>query len=125
MSEPLRGVVVAHGSVAGALVGAAEEISGIRGALVAVSNTGCDRAQLERRLEEAIGGQAAVIFVDLPSGSCLFAAMRRLPERKDLRVVSGVNLVMLLEFLFHRTEPLDAVAHRAAETGAKAIGERG
>ena len=123
MSE-LRGVVVAHGTVAGSLVAAAEEISGIRGALVAVSNTGCDRALLEKRVQEAIGDQQAIIFVDLPSGSCLFAAKRQFTNRNSVRVVTGVNLAMLLEFLFHRSEPLEAVAHRAAESGVKGIGER-
>ncbi len=122
--SPLHGVVVAHGALGGALVSAAEEISGIQGALVAVSNTGCNRDQLEQRVTEAIGQGPAIVFVDLPSGSCLFAAMRRFGERADVRVVTGVNLGMLLEFLFHRDESLDAVAHRAAETGAKGIVER-
>lgn len=123
MSE-LRGVVVAHGTIAGSLVAAAEEISGIRGALVPVSNTGCDRASLEQRVQDAIGDQPAVVFVDLPSGSCLFAAKRQFPDRDHVRVVTGVNLGMLLEFLFHRSEPLETVAHRVAESGAKGIGER-
>ncbi len=124
MSRELRGVVVAHGSLAAALVGAAEEISGIRGVLLPVSNSGCDRDQLERRVGEAIGTAGAVVFVDLPSGSCLFAAMRRLADRPDVRVVTGVNLGMLLEFLFHRTEPVEVAAHRAAQSGIRGIGER-
>lgn len=123
MSE-LRGVVVAHGTIAGSLVAAAEEISGIRGALTAVSNSGCDRASLEKRVQDAIADQQAIIFVDLPSGSCLFAAKKQFTDRNTVRVVTGVNLAMLLEFLFHRSEPLEAVAHRAAESGAKGIGER-
>ncbi len=124
MSDGLRGVVVAHGSLAAAMIAAAEEISGIREVLVAVSNTGCDRDQLEQRVNQAIGSEAAIVFVDLPSGSCLFAAMRRFGERKDVRVVTGVNLGMLLEFLFHRGESLEEVAHRAAQTGARGIVER-
>lgn len=124
MSDGLRGVVVAHGSLAAAMIAAAEEISGIRGVLVAVSNTGCDRDQLEQRVNQAIGSEAAIVFVDLPSGSCLFAAMRRFGQRTDVRVVTGVNLGMLLEFLFHRAEPLEDVAHRAALTGARGIVER-
>ena len=124
MSDGLRGVVVGHGGVAAALVAAAEEISGVRGTLVAVSNSGLDKAGLEARVLEAVGGEPAVIFVDLPSGSCLFAAMRQLPSHPELRVVTGVNLVMLLEFLFHRERTPDEVARRVAECGARGIGAR-
>ena len=48
------------------------------GALVAVSNTGCDRGALEERVAEAVGPGPAVVFVDLASGSCLFAVLNRL-----------------------------------------------
>ena len=124
MNGALRGVVVAHGELAPALIAAAEEISGLRGALVAVSNTGLGREALEERVMEAVAGQPAVVFVDLPSGSCLFAAMRRLASRAGVRVVTGVNLVMLLEFLFHRADPPEEVAQRAAEAGARGISAR-
>lgn len=124
MNGALRGVVVAHGELAPALIAAAEEISGLRGALVAVSNTGLGREALEERVMEAVAGQPAVVFVDLPSGSCLFAAMRRLASLAGVRVVTGVNLVMLLEFLFHRADPPEEVAQRAAEAGARGISAR-
>jgi mannose/fructose-specific phosphotransferase system component IIA len=124
MSDGVRGVVVGHGGVAAALVAAAEEISGLHGVLFPVSNTGLDKAALERRVLEAVDQQPAVIFVDLPSGSCLFAAMRQLPSHPNLRVVTGVNLVMLLEFLFNRERTPDEVARRAAESGARGIGAR-
>ena len=126
MSEApeLKGVVVAHGGIATALVAAAEEISGIGGALTAISNSGLDRATLEQRVLAAVGDGPAVIFVDLPSGSCLFAAMRQLPSRPTVRVVTGVNLVMLLEFLFHRQRSPEEGARSAAECGVKGIGAR-
>jgi len=124
VSGSLRGVVVAHGNVATALIGAAEEITGVRGVLTAVSNSGLDRGGLEQRVLEAAGDHPAVIFTDLPSGSCLFAAMRSRPGRDNLRVVTGVNLVMLLEFLLQPEQDLDKVARRAAESGVKGIGSR-
>ena len=124
MTTPILGVVVGHGAVAEALVGAAEQISGVKDALVAVTNTGADRAALQQRVIDAVGTRRAIVFVDLPSGSCLFAAMRGLPEREHVRVVTGVNLVMLLDFLFHREEDIADVARRAAEAGARAIAER-
>mgnify|MGYP003487464084 CR=1 FL=1 len=63
MSEPLRGVVVCHGALAQALVSAVEQITGLTGRFVPVSNTDCDRDGLERRIADAIGGAPAVVFV--------------------------------------------------------------
>ena len=121
MSEALQGVVVCHGRLAGALVEAAEQISGVTGALTPVSNTGCDRGTLEERVAEAVGAGPAVVFVDLSSGSCLFAVLNRLREAAAAKVVTGVNLAMLVDFVFHRTLPVDEAAARAAIAGGKAI----
>ena len=121
MSEELRGVVVCHGRLAVALVDAAEQISGVTGALTAVSNTGCDRGALEERVAEAVGNGPALVFVDLASGSCLFAVLNRLRATATAKVVTGVNLAMLVDFVFHRTRPLDEAAAHAAVAGGKAI----
>ena len=121
MSEPLRGVVVCHGRLAGALVEAAEQISGVTGALAAVSNTGCDRGTLEERVAAAVGEGPAVVFVDLASGSCLFAVLNRLRASAAAKVVTGANLAMLVDFVFHRTLSPEEAASRAAMAGTKAI----
>jgi mannose/fructose-specific phosphotransferase system component IIA len=121
MSEELRGVVVCHGRLAGALVDAAEQISGVTGALAPVSNTGCDRGALEERVSEAVGAGPALVFVDMASGSCLFAVLNRLRASNTAKVVTGVNLAMLVDFVFHRALPLDEAAARAAIAGGKAI----
>jgi mannose/fructose-specific phosphotransferase system component IIA len=114
-------VVVCHGRLAGALVEAAEQISGVTGALTAVSNTGCDRGALEERVAEAVGDGPAVVFVDLSSGSCLFAVLNRLKSENSVKVVTGVNLAMLVDFVFHRTlSPAEAAA-RAVTTGQASI----
>jgi len=117
----LVGVVVGHGTVSGALVAAAEEITGLRGILIPVSNTNCDRATLEERVVEAIGDREALVFVDLPSGSCFHASLRRMHGHDGIQVVTGVNLAMLLDFLFHRDDALAGAASRAVATGARAI----
>lgn len=121
MTTPLRGVVAAHGDLATGLVRAVESISGVRGALVPVSNMDCDRGELERRIAEAMGTGPGVVFVDMPSGSCLFAALHDLRAWTGVRVVTGVNLAMLLDFVFHRDLPVDDAVQRAVETGARAI----
>lgn len=121
MSDELRGVVVCHGKLAGALVEAAESISGVTGALVPVSNTGCDRDALEERVMAALDGRPAVVFVDLASGSCLFAVLSRLRATDGVKAVTGVNLAMLVDFVFHRSLPPAEAAARAAAAGTRAI----
>ena len=121
MSEPLMGVVVCHGELAEALVRAAESISGVRGALVPVTNSGCDRGGLVARIEGALAGRPGVVFVDMPSGSCLVAAMQEVRTEAEATVVTGVNLAMLLDFLFHRELPVGEAADRALNVGLRAI----
>ncbi len=119
MSE-LRGVIVSHAAVAESLVTAVTAITGIGDALVPVSNDGCDYDALERKLA-AVLDRPAVLFIDLPGGSCLTGAVRYARGRTDIAVVTGVNLAMLLDFVFHRgLAPADA-ARRAAEAGGRAI----
>jgi mannose/fructose-specific phosphotransferase system component IIA len=121
MSEELLGVVVCHGGLAGALVQAAEQISGIQGALVPVTNSGCDRDTLEQRVLDAVNGRAAVVFVDLASGSCSFAVLKRLRGEPSVKVVTGVNLAMLVDFVFHRTLSPAEAATRVVAAGEKSI----
>lgn len=121
MSDKLQGIVVAHGKVASALIEAAEQITGNRDSLVPVSNTGCDRGELEARVEEAVAGRRSVVFVDLAAGSCLVAVLHRLRENPDVRVVTGVNLAMLVDFLFHLELTPEEAAARAETSGLRAI----
>lgn len=117
----LRGVVVAHAALAAALIEAVEQIAGPESGLTAVSNAACDRGALEARVLAAVGDAPALVFVDMPSGSCSFAVMRRLGTMPGVAVVTGVNLAMLIEFVFHRDQPLAEVAARAAQAGINAV----
>ena len=121
MNNGLRGIVVSHAQLAEALVAAVGEITGQRDALLPVSNEGCSRAILSERLAGAIGERPAVVFVDLPGGSCLQAAIGYLRTHRDVAVVAGVNLAMLVDFVYHLDlQPMDA-ARRASEVGGRAV----
>jgi mannose/fructose-specific phosphotransferase system component IIA len=121
MSDPLVGVVVSHGGLARGFVEAVQQITGEAEALVPVSNDGCTRDTLSNLLKSAVGDKPAVVFVDLPAGSCLQAAARLGHEDRNVAVVAGVNLAMLVDFVYHRAQTPKEAAERAAQRGGGAI----
>ena len=123
MSEPVRGVVLAHASLAEGLVSSVRAISGVEGgALVALSNEGCGPESLQALVDAALPGEGpAIVFTDLGSGSCAFTARRIALQRPDTGIVTGVNLSVLLDFVFHRELPLAELVERLVEKGRAGI----
>ena len=117
----LRGIIVTHAAVAQALAAAVGAITGVQDALTGVSNEGCGTDELGERLRQAIGDGPAVLFVDLPGGSCFTSSVRYAKQHAEIAVVTGVNLAMLLDFVFHRDIPPAEAARRAVDAAAKAI----
>lgn len=117
----LTGVVLTHGAIAEGMVDAAERITGITGALLAISNEGCGMDDLGERIDAAVRGNPSVIFVDMHVGSCLQAAARVVRADANRAMVAGVNLPMLLDFCFHRDLTAAEAAQRAATKGVAAI----
>ncbi len=114
MSE-VRGVVVAHGNLAQCLVETTRSISGVDDALVAVSNEGRSPSALAVSLEEAIADGEAILFVDLASGSCAHTARLVARGRAGVSVISGANLPMLLDFVFHRDMDVEELSGRLVQ----------
>lgn len=112
MSEEVSGILVGHGKLAEGLLDAVEGITGSREGLVPLDNEDLTPEALEARLLEMVGQGPAVVFVDLPSGSCAFAARRLRARHPGIAVVCGVNLPLLLDFTFHRTLPIEEILER-------------
>jgi mannose PTS system EIIA component len=120
---PLRGVVVAHGPMACGMVDAVRQIAGdAADVLQPISNDGKSPAQLKEELDAAAGNDPVVVFVDMPTGSCGAAALSSCRGRASRRVVvCGVNLPMLLDFVFARNLSTDEVVERVVARGRGAI----
>lgn len=124
--EPARGVVVAHGEMARGLVDAVRRVAGSPpGALAVVAHRGASREDLSAKTRAALSGDRNVIFTDLSAGSCHRAALDVARDRAGVTVVTGVNLPMLLDFVFNRRLSFDELVPRLAEKGRAAIAGRG
>jgi mannose/fructose-specific phosphotransferase system component IIA len=123
MSERrVRGVVVAHGGLAAALIDAVDRIVGLEeGVLVPLSNEGLSPAAINDRLAELVGDEPAIVFTDLKEGSCGMAARRLCMERSDQVLVTGANLPMLLDFALKSHLPLEELIGRVVERGRNAV----
>lgn len=123
MSDPgIRGIVVAHGPLAAGLVEAAMRISGVEeGVLAPVSNEGLGPEQLRDAILSDAAGGPAIVFTDLAAGSCTLAARVCCTEDSPLAVVTGVNLAMLLDFLFHRDLPIPELVDHVVSRGRDGV----
>lgn len=123
MSESgVRGIVIAHGDMAAGLIDAVKHIAGMSGDfLVPLSNRGHGPDALAQQVRELASEEPTIVFTDLQSGSCGFAARRCVQEMKQLVVISGVNLPILLEFVMRRQLPLDQLVPFLLAKGRAAI----
>ena len=121
-SEGVRGIVLAHGEMATGLIDAVRHIAGSAAdALVPVSNKGRGPEALAEQIAQAAGEIPTIVFTDLQSGSCGFAARRCLKDNATLVVISGVNLPILLEFVMKRHMPLPELVPFLLKKGRAAI----
>ena len=118
----VRGIVVGHGGMAQGLIDAVRRIAGSAAdALVPLSNEGMSPAQLQTALDETAGPGPTIVFADLISGSCAMAAMVSCRGSDCRAVVCGVNLPILLDFVFHQDMPMEELVPRLVGKGRDGI----
>jgi mannose/fructose-specific phosphotransferase system component IIA len=119
--RPVRGVVLAHGAMANGLIDAVRQITGAADdVLIPLSNKGLSPEVLSAEVRAQVDGPT-IVFTDLPSGSCGFAARRHCKDCPDLITISGVNLPVLLEFVMYRELPIDQLVPRLLTKARAAI----
>ena len=119
-SPPVRGILLAHGSMAQGIADAVARISGVE-ALVAISNEGKSPEVIREELEEALDRGPSIVFTDLQTGSCALVARLACQKRGTTPVICGANLPMLLDFVFHRELPLPELVDRIVGKGRSGV----
>jgi PTS system mannose-specific IIA component len=123
MSEGVRGVLIGHGGMPEGMVDAVRHITGAEpDVLVPITNRGKAPETLAAEVEAIVGDGPAILFTDLPSGSCGFVARRLTQTSAGIAVISGVNLPLLIDFVMNRQLPLQELVPRLLQKGRAAIG---
>lgn len=118
----IAGIVCGHGTFAEGLISAVQQITGKGGILLGVSNLDFGGEQLEAHLRSELARTGALaLFTDLPAGSATMAARRVLRDTPAIILVTGTNLGVLLDFVFHAGDGVAAAARQAAERGRACI----
>lgn len=121
-NQPVRGVLLGHGKMAEGMVDAVREIAGLDDdALVPLSNEGCNPQTLAAEVGKLVGDAPTIVFTDLCTGSCAMSAQLTCRDNGDRAIVFGVNLPMLLDFVFNRELPLDELVPRLLKKGKDSV----
>ncbi len=118
----VSGVLLSHGKLAEGMVDAVRRITGLdEGVLVSLSNEGQNPQGLADQVDALVGSAPLVVFTDLGSGSCALTAQLTCRDNGQRAVVFGMNLPMLLEFVFHRELSLSELVPRLLTKGKEGV----
>ena len=120
--ELVRGVLLSHGKLAEGLVDAVRRITALdEDRLEAMSNEGQTPQGLAEQVDLLVGSAPIVVFTDLGTGSCALTAQLTCRDQDRRAVVFGMNLPMLLEFVFHRELSLSELVPRLLTKGREGV----
>ncbi len=105
---PARGLILTHGTLGAEMLATAALIVGHSEGLTAMSNRGLGAAEIAAEVESFHAQDPAtplIVFVDLLGGSCAQGCAALLAG-SHVRLVTGVNLPMVIAFLQARDQKL-------------------
>lgn len=119
-------VILTHGDLCFGLKNTLEEMMGKQEGIFVVSNSGVGKDQVVSNLNKAVTdevcNEGVVIFVDLFGSSCWQISKVIASQDKNVAVVCGVNLPMLVKFFSKRkTLPFEKLVSLVKKEGEKGI----
>jgi mannose/fructose-specific phosphotransferase system component IIA len=101
----IYGVLIGHGDLPRALFRAATDIVGESEDFSVISNQDVAAPELESRLDHVLaehGDREVLVFVDMFGSSCANVSTRARRRNPNVAVVCGVNLAMVVRFMYYR-----------------------
>jgi mannose/fructose-specific phosphotransferase system component IIA len=124
-SERTAGIVVTHGTLADELVRTVELIIGKQEDLHAISGSDLCDDDVIARIREIVAGRGearVIVFVDYFGGSCCINCVRAVEGEPGIKVISGVNLPILLTFATKRgTLPFEDMVDHIIRRGRESV----
>ncbi len=122
----IGGIILTHGPMAQALINAAETILGKAKNIYGFSTTDLSMPAILDKIDKIITNESwpgeTLIVVSLKGGSCWNAAVMTKKQTKNIEVVSGANLSMILSLLTKRDSlNLKELATLVLEDGIRGI----
>ncbi len=119
-------IILTHGDLCFGLKNTLEGMMGKQDGFLVISNLGMGKDQLCSKLKKAISEErfkeGVVIFVDLFGSSCWQISKDVASQNKNVAVVTGVNLPMLVKFFGKREAlPFEKLVSLVKEEGEKGI----
>lgn len=121
-------IIVTHGEFGAYLVEAAEGIVGRQASGVRVVSTSSRQSvpEIKRRIERALAELAnpdgIVLFTDMPGGTPNNLSFPLIRDEKNVEMISGVNLYMLVSGFSHRDQlPMPKLVEKIVADGQKSI----
>jgi PTS system mannose-specific IIA component len=119
-------VILTHGDLCFGLKNTLEQMMGKQEGLLAISNLGVGKDQIGSKLKKAAREdrfkEGLAIFVDLFGSSCWQISEMVAADDRNVSVLSGVNLPMLVKFFSKRkTLPFEELISLVKEGGKKGI----
>lgn len=118
-------VIVAHGGLAEELLRATEHVVGQLSAIIAIPiGADDDRARRQSEICDAAdavdSGNGVVVVTDMFGGSPSNLSLRAC-RPQNRKILTGVNLPMLIKLAKSRHLPVDVAVQRAADAGRRYI----
>lgn len=119
-------ILVTHVDYGSALLRAAEFIVGqVQDCTCIQVDASLEVSETVNRLKEAVDrlsvGHGVLVLTDMFGGTPTNLSLSLIGSRKDVEVLTGVNLPMLLRVLSNRTLPLPEMAALAIKAGCEGI----